>query len=334
MRDVIRSLSVESGRNLFQRAILHSGSALATWSIATDTLRYTKHLAARLNCSDFWDESSSVRFLQCLKLLPVDDLINVDAVGATAAPVGVDGGGGGYVDSSPYLGSPPRYLTAVGPTIDHRSVLPSVVRDLMTKYSESVFATTQLLLGVTRNEGVVYLTQRELEQGVAGDRMRRTVRTYVQNVFDYHRQSIFDVLLHQYSDWERPASTAGGGLGGGGRSDPTAARDALTELLGDGQTVAPMVELAQFHARIGGAVTYFYAFNQPPRLDAYPRWAGGVHGDDLAYVFGAPLTDGTDPFPATYTRSDRTLAETTMRYWTNFIRTGCVCSFPVWRGSY
>lgn len=58
------------------------------------------------------------------------------------------------------------------------------------------------------------------------------------------------------------------------------------------------------------------------RADAYPRWAGGVHGDELMFVFGAPLTDGIYPFPSTYSRSDKALAESVLTYWINFIKTG------------
>jgi len=88
--------------------------------------------------------------------------------------------------------------------------------------------------------------------------------------------------------------------------------------------------------------TYMYCFGYPTRFDVYPRWADGVHGDDLAYVFGAPLAGlgavtaggavpvgwtgagGTsiDPFPSMYTRADRSLSELVMGYWAGFIRTG------------
>jgi carboxylesterase type B len=57
---------------------------------------------------------------------------------------------------------------------------------------------------------------------------------------------------------------------------------------------------------------------------------GGGYKRDLAYVFGAPLADGIDPFATTsyaYTEADRKLARTVLTYWTNFIRTGfVVCS--------
>lgn len=279
------------GRDLFQRAIMHSGSALSSWSIAGDPLRYIDELSSRTNCSvpsavssPSTGASDSRSFLQCLKRLPVDDLARLDI-------------------------RAPKYLSAFGPTIDQRMVLPSDVRSMMSKLSESVFARTKLLVGVARSEGLGHFTQDDLERGVGVDRMTRTLRTFVQNVFSFHRQSILDVLTHQYNDWEKPNRDSG------------AARDSLIEMLGDSQVTAPVVELAQYHAQHGSS-TYFFVFNAPPRLDVYPRWASGAPGDDVAYAFGAPVTDGIDPFPLTYTRSDRALADSVLKYWTNFIKTG------------
>lgn len=88
--------------------------------------------------------------------------------------------------------------------------------------------------------------------------------------------------------------------------------------------------------------TYLYAFRHPTGYEAYPRWTEGVHGDDLAYVFGAPLVQhqqggggitgsqgsggggGLSPFSTVYTRADRALSETVIKYWSNFIKTGFV----------
>lgn len=172
----------------------------------------------------------------------------------------------------------------------------------------SVFGDVNLLLGVMKNEGFLYFNQQEIETGVSSHKRDRMIRTYVRNVYQYHRQKIYEILLHHYTDWERP-------------SDPSIIRDNLMELLGDGQYVAPMIELSKYHAEYPAA-TYFYSFSYPSRLDSYPRWAGGVHGDDMTYVFGAPITDGLDPFTSTFTRSERMLTEAVMRYWVNFIKTG------------
>ena len=228
----------------------------------------------------------SADLLQCLKHVGAEQLVQVDI-------------------------RAPKYFSAFGPTVDRRSVLPADVRRLMSKPGESVFAGVRLLAGVTKNEGFFYFNQHEVDEGLTADRMHRMLRTYVQNVYYYHRQYIYDVLCHQYTDWDRPG-------------EPTVLRDNMMELLGDAQYVSGVLELAQAHTRLG-ASTYVYSFNYPSRLDAYPRWSGGVHGDDLGFVFGAPLTDGIDPFATVYTRSDKALAETVLRYWTNFIKTGFVC---------
>jgi len=49
---------------------------------------------------------------------------------------------------------------------------------------------------------------------------------------------------------------------------------------------------------------------------------GTVHGEDLPYVFGAPLVDGFNHFPRNYTKSEVALSEALMIYWSNFARTG------------
>lgn len=49
---------------------------------------------------------------------------------------------------------------------------------------------------------------------------------------------------------------------------------------------------------------------------------GTVHGEDLPYIFGAPLVEGFSHFPSNYTKSEVALSEAVMIYWTNFARTG------------
>lgn len=49
---------------------------------------------------------------------------------------------------------------------------------------------------------------------------------------------------------------------------------------------------------------------------------GTVHGEDLPYIFGAPLVDGFSHFPRNYTKSEVALSEALMIFWSNFARTG------------
>ncbi|KAK2156363.1 hypothetical protein LSH36_215g01038 [Paralvinella palmiformis] len=118
-----------------------------------------------------------------------------------------------------------------------------------------------------KNEGFLYFNQQQVDDGVPREQLRRILRTYVRNVYRYQRQKIYEILLYQYSDWERPR-------------DPDVIRDNLMDMLGDGQITAPIMDLAHLHA-LYRSPTYMYAFHYPSRLDTYPRWAGGVHGDDM-----------------------------------------------------
>jgi len=62
--------------------------------------------------------------------------------------------------------------------------------------------------------------------------------------------------------------------------------------------------------------TYVYCLATPTRADVNPRWAETISGDDLLYVLGLPLTTGSSA-------TQRALSLLVMRYWINFIRSGC-----------
>jgi neuroligin len=49
---------------------------------------------------------------------------------------------------------------------------------------------------------------------------------------------------------------------------------------------------------------------------------GCIHGEELPYIFGAPLVGGLMHFPRNYTKSEVLLSEAAVIYWSNFARTG------------
>lgn len=49
---------------------------------------------------------------------------------------------------------------------------------------------------------------------------------------------------------------------------------------------------------------------------------GTVHGEEMPYVFGAPLVEGFGHFPQNYTKSEIALSESIMLFVANFARTG------------
>ena len=136
----------------------------------------------------------------------------------------------------------------------------------------------------------------------------QTLRTYVQNVFRYQRQSIYDVLTNHYTDWEKAR-------------DAGVVRDELVDALGDGQFTSPVTRLLRQHAD-QPAATYAYVLGYAARYDRYPRWATATHGEDLPYLLGSPLGDVRDPIMASFTPTEKMISEIIMTYWTNFITTG------------
>lgn len=158
--------------------------------------------------------------------------------------------------------------------------------------------------------------------------------------------------MNEYTDWDRASQ------------HPINTRDTAVAALSDAQYVAPLMRTADIFAAnaplvlgtttsstSGGATKsgstsggnlggghqypgqsghcYFYVFDYQTKDGDYPQRMGTVHGEDLPYVFGAPLVDGFSHFPQNYTKSEIALSEAVITYWTNFARTGYNINFPV-----
>lgn len=273
------SISIPEGRGpFFQRAIIQSGSALSTWAVSYDPVWCTQKLAINVNCSRFIGDSQ--KLIKCLRERTYEELVN-------AVP------------------KAPKYYSCFAPSVDGWSVLPKKVMEMINE-KKMKFASAKVMFGITKNEAYSYLKQQEIKKGISEFRKTQIIRTYVQNVFRYHRQKIFEILDHHYTDWNRI-------------SDKLSKRNNIMDLLSDGQYVAPLMETAQKHAET--ADTYLYAFTYSTQSEN-SQDVHGIHGDELPYVFGAPIVDGLSPFPSTYTSAEKMLSEAVMTYWTNFAKTG------------
>ena len=127
----------------------------------------------------------------------------------------------------------------------------------------------------------------------------------------------------QYKNWESSS-----------KASVVVSRRDLVDFLADAFYVAPITELALLHASASSSFS-FSASPSPPPMSSTPV-AGTFYfvanyssvassADMLAYSLGAAITDGIDPFSTdvVYSSTDKLLAETVLRYWISFIRTGC-----------
>ncbi|XP_052783735.1 neuroligin-4, Y-linked-like isoform X2 [Mya arenaria] len=270
---------------LFSNVILQSGSALSTWATSIDAKRCAHLMAHRVNCSH--SVNSSEGLVACFRQKSVEELVR----------------------SVPLT---PKYFTCFAPSIDKHmkgALFPEdkSLEDLVRSRTTKSFSNTRMMVGLTRKEAYSYLNQSEIQNGISEHRKAQIMRTYVQNVYKYNRQKIYDILEHEYTQWERPESNF-------------SRRDEVMDMLSDGQYKAPLIKMAQEHSKVND--TYFYSFAYSTQSEDFPQWSGGVHGDELPYVFGAPLVGGLSPFPSTYTSQEVELSKFMMRMWTNFAKTG------------
>ncbi|KAB0798088.1 hypothetical protein PPYR_09081 [Photinus pyralis] len=303
---------------LFHRAILLSGSALSSWALVEDPVNYAVKLAKEVNCSIPEDVAKDHEaIVDCLRQTPLDELLNADVL-------------------------PPSYLSAFGPSVDGVVIKTDFAKELLTyfkpsdlqsfvgsavnanmKRSEATLMPRgsnpyDLLFGVVTSEALWRFSASDIQAGFEGERRDKIIRTYIRNAYTYHLSEIFFTVVNEYTDWERTVQ------------HPINTRDAAVAALSDAQFVAPLVQTGdllsakppqpgQEHT---GPRTFFYVFDYQTKDGDYPQRMGTVHGEELPYVFGAPLIDGFSHFPRNYTKFELSLAEAVIIYIANFARTG------------
>ncbi|XP_037929027.1 neuroligin-4, Y-linked-like, partial [Teleopsis dalmanni] len=138
-------------------------------------------------------------------------------------------------------------------------------------------------------------------------------------------------IVNEYTDWDRTSQ------------HPINTRDTAVAALSDAQFVAPIIRTGDILAaqapapmsntqspstKDGDSIApptgrcYFYVFDYQTKDGDYPQRMGTVHGEDLPYLFGAPLVDGFSHFPQNYTKSEIALSEAVIIFWTSFARKG------------
>ncbi|KAJ8733631.1 hypothetical protein PYW07_014182 [Mythimna separata] len=301
---------------LFHRSILLSGSALSSWALVEDPVSFSVQLAKQANCTlpeDIVKDHELI--VDCLREVPLDELMSAEI-------------------------STPSYLTAFGPSVDGVVVKTDYAKELLTFFipndlqgfssvsgvnnlkadkrsGERMFGIRggqnkyDLLFGVVTSEALWKFSAQDIQNGFEGERRDRIIRTYVRNAYTYHLSEIFFTIVNEYTDWERTVQ------------HPINTRDAAVLALSDAQYVAPLVQTGDFLSSPDTSPrTFFYVFDYQTKDGDYPQRMGSVHGEELPYLFGAPLVEGLGHFPRNYTKSEVALSEAFILYMANFARTG------------
>ncbi|KAI5104553.1 neuroligin 2b isoform X1, partial [Silurus meridionalis] len=157
---------------LFQRAIAQSGSAISSWSINYQPLKYTKILARKVGCS----YSETADLVDCLRRKSFRELVDQDI-------------------------QPARYHVAFGPVVDG-DVVPDDPEILM---QQGEFLNYDLLIGVNQGEGLKFVDDggSESEEGISAAAFDYTISNFVDNLFGYPegKDILRETIKFMYTDW-------------------------------------------------------------------------------------------------------------------------------------
>ncbi|XP_041924999.1 neuroligin-2a isoform X1 [Alosa sapidissima] len=161
-----------AGTGLFQRAIAQSGSAISSWSINYQPLKYTKILARKVGCT--YGETADL--VDCLRRKNFRELVDQDI-------------------------QPARYHIAFGPVVDG-DVVPDDPEILM---QQGEFLNYDILIGVNQGEGLKFVDDggSESEEGISAAAFDYTISNFVDNLYGYPegKDILRETIKFMYTDW-------------------------------------------------------------------------------------------------------------------------------------
>lgn len=242
-------------RDLFQRAILESGSPTAPWGLITRdeaTLRALR-LAEAVDCPH--DRKKLSETVDCLR--EKDAKVLVENEWGTLG-----------ICEFPFV-----------PVVDGAFLDETPQRSLAT----GRFKKTDILTGSNSEEGyyfiIYYLTELlRKEEGITVS--REEFLQAVRELNPYVNGAARQAIIFEYTDWNEP-------------DNPHSNREALDKMVGDYHFTCNVNEFAQRYAEEGNNV-YMYLYTHRSKSNPWPRWTGVMHGDEISYVFGEPLNPRLD----------------------------------------
>ncbi|XP_038079003.1 cholinesterase 1-like [Patiria miniata] len=271
----------------YDRAIAQSGSALSPWVIELDQDKARQdafEVGRNAGCND---TRSSADLAACLR--------NVDEVRLRVATTLVI--------------AKTRNVIPFVPVVDGEFITDNPIN--LLKRGE--FKKSDFMTGTTRDEGSLLAARAFLRMLNDSDPfVNRTefetkLGTYV---YSYTNDLILNAVKQQYVDW----ATA---------DDPdTNFFETFVRITTDEPFVCPTDAVARTYAA-AGEDTYLYHMTHVPSDRNFGErvpWTGIVaHADELLFVFGFGLLPGRDK---NITAEEVSMTMDTMRYWTNFAKTG------------
>uniref|UniRef100_A0A3B5B7W6 Neuroligin-4, X-linked-like n=1 Tax=Stegastes partitus TaxID=144197 RepID=A0A3B5B7W6_9TELE len=157
--------------DLFHRAIIQSGSALASWAVNYQPSKYARQLGERVGCGI----DDSTQLVACLQGRSYRELVEQNV-------------------------TPAKYHTAFAPVIDG-DVIPDDPQILM---EQGEFLNYDVMLGVNQGEGVKFVEGIvDSEDGVTAEDFDFAVSDFVDSLYGYPegRDTLRESIRFMYTDW-------------------------------------------------------------------------------------------------------------------------------------
>nr|CAB3219683.1 acetylcholinesterase precursor [Phallusia mammillata] len=273
-----------SSRGLFNRVIYQSGNQMTPWSTNTldVALKRARQLAKNLSCPNT-ETSSEIELLTCLRSKTAQEVFGASWITAE-------------IFDFPFV---PVHGTAFLP------LSPQEV----TKQGQH--APVDVLAGYNTNEGSYFniytcpgfnistdslITRDEYIKGIELCGLRTNAMGRSATAF-------------LYADWSNP-------------NNPAQYRDALDRIVADFHIDCPTKSMVKLHSQhFSNRRVYLYHFDYRISNNAWPSWAGVMHGYEIELIFGLPFF-GDFSYASGYDDVDRLVSRRMMRYWTNFAKYG------------
>uniref|UniRef100_A0A8C6KBR6 Neuroligin 2a n=1 Tax=Nothobranchius furzeri TaxID=105023 RepID=A0A8C6KBR6_NOTFU len=155
---------------LFHRAVAQSGTAISSWSVNYQPLKYTKILARKVGCT----YSETADLVDCLRRKTFRELVDQDI-------------------------QPARYHIAFGPVVDG-DVVPDDPEILM---QQGEFLNYDILIGVNQGEGLKFVDDSEDNDGISAAAFDYTISNFVDNLYGYPegKDILRETIKFMYTDW-------------------------------------------------------------------------------------------------------------------------------------
>lgn len=279
----------------FHRLIILNGNGLANWGWSQFSHMYMDALKNYMNISQS----------QIVDTLKHESIANILLAMKATLPL--------------------QYSTRIGPTISNqfftyaskssRSIVPS---------DQSFFKDLDVMVGLNANNAGIFFNapKHKKAEDFTDSYFRMKLKEFIKENYVYNQQSIYEILLHMYTDWSKVDSEF-----------DYEKRDSrlymFNKMLNDAYFVTPAVQFCNVHTSAKSknrkkGKTFLYMFSKLVTTKKDNFEDDAQFSDDLMMLLGMPLISTTDAYQpdSKYSYNDGELSKRMMNYLTSFIKYG------------